>query len=378
MALSPTGSISVSQINSELGRSATAQFSFSDATYQKLVMESSSIDLANARGAAYIGSAANLNLYAAIGSPSSTATYRILFDSGVTIGGTYGNNALNVGQFPSGSTVYINNYGNILGYGGPGGGWYSAGQQGGTAINAYYGGQAVVINNYGLIYGGGGGGGSGGGGGTGGQGGGGYYGYQANETYWRDGGYYVVQTLNKNGSQASYNAYWAGSDVTGDGNYYQGAYQGSDTTSSKYVGGYTSANYWAIGQNLIAYTSGGAGGGGGAGGAGGRGYGYDGANSGGAGGSPGGGGAGGGINAGAGGSGGYGGTGGTGGGWGAYGNTGDSGAYGNSGGNGNNGYGAGGSPGGGGAGGGAPGYYLYKAGQNVTLNNYGGLAGAIA
>jgi len=376
MALPTSGSISASQINTELGRSSSQQFSWNDATYQKLVMETGPIKLGSALSCAYVRSAANMDLYSTIGSPPSVTTYRILFDSDVTIGGTYGNNALNVGQFPAGSTVYINNYGNILGYGGAGGGWYSGGGQGGTAINAAYDSETVIINNYGLIYGGGGGGGSGGIGGAGGAGGTGYY-VAGQEVYDPGNGYYVHQSLDKGGGQVGYNMYWAGTDVTGNGGYYQGGYQGAEYATGKY-GGWTSGNNWNIGQYYNVYTGGGGGGGGGAGGGGGRGYGYDGANSGGAGGNPGAGGGGGDTNAGTGGSGGYGGTGGTGGGWGANGNTGDTGATGNPGGNGNWSGGGGGSAGGGGAGGGGAGLYLYKAGRNVTLNNYGGLAGGLA
>jgi len=377
MALAPTGSISASQVNSELGRSSTAQFSCGDATFKKLVMESGPIDLGAARGSAYINSnRENLNLFSAIGSPSVTTTYKILFESGVTVGGTHGNSALYVGDFPAGSTVLINNYGNILGAGGYGGGYYSSGEQGGTAINAAYGNESIVINNYGLIYGGGGGGGSGGAGGTGGQGGGGYY-YQGYEVYDRGNGYYVVQNLDKNGGQTGYAVYWAGNNVTGNGFYYQGGYEQSDYSSNKYAS-WTSANYWNVGSYYPVYTNGGGGGGGGSGGAGGRGYGYDGGNSGGSGGNPGNGGGAPDTNAGWGGQGGTGGTGGTGGGWGSAGNQGDTGNYGFTGGNGNNGGGYGGSSGYGGASGGSAGLYLYKAGQNVTLNNYGGLAGGLA
>lgn len=339
------------------------------------------------------GNTTNYNFLNAINATYGTVTQavvcRLVVNSGVTIGATDpGQNALVIGDFPDGSIITIDNYGSIQGSGGWGGGYYSAGGQGGTAIYAAYANQTMTINNFGgaSIYAGGGGGGSGGWGGTGGTGGGGWYNYWGAERY--DG-------INNPNPHLSGNAFiwwpqtnttyarWdgvtvgtAGGEVGQIGNYLRGGYRQLISNSS---GGEnpTTNNFYMYGIHRLetAYTGGGAGGGGGTGGAGGRGIGYGNGNNAPAGGNGGAPGAGGGTNAGSGGYGGTGGSGGWGGGWGAGGSqgaTGNTGATGNAG---NNGGGSPGAGGGGGAGGGNPGYYLYRNGAPVTLNNSGGLAG---
>lgn len=339
MALSPTASISASQINIELGRSATAQFSWNDATYQKLIDQfTSNIDTNSARGSTYLAAGTNANLFTLAGSPATVTTYKFCLDSGRTIGGTGSSPAVTFGQFPSGSTVRLNNYGAIIGYGGTADTGGGAGS-GGDAINANRPNQTVVINNKSgaTVYGGGGGGGVGGSGGTGGTGGGGYYDQYMTQTCGNPGGYtYAVDTG---------------------------------------VGCAKNTNYFN--QYNRYYTSGGSGGGGGSGGSGGVGQGYNQSATAGSVGAGGSGGAAGGTNAGAGGTGGQGGTGGAGGAFGVAGSAGSSGAGGATGASGNNGAGAGGSSGAGGAPGGAAGNYLVKGAASVTFNNSGTVAGGL-
>ena len=335
MALSLTGSISASQINTELGRSSTAQFSWNDATYQKLVDElSGAIDIGAARGSAYVSSGTNLNLFSNSGSPSTTGTYKFFVNVGVTVGGS-GSTAITVGQFPVGSVVYVNNYGNIQGFGGS-----INGGAGGDAINANYANQTVIINNKtgAVIQAGGGGGGRGGAGGYGGLGGNGYY-----DTY-------MTQTC-------------------GD----PGGYTYSVDTG---VGCAKNTNYFN--QYNRYYTSGGAGGAGGSGGSGGVGQGYSQSATSGSVGAGGAGGAAGGTNAGAGGAGGAGGSGGNGAAFGSSGGSGNAGGTGATGASGNNGAGAAGAGGAAGSSGGSAGRYLVKGSNSVTLNNSGTLAGSLA
>jgi len=402
-----TGAISLADIRTELGLSGA--ISLGDTKVKNLLNQNT--DLNSGHAAKYIGSSTtNVNLFSTMGSPGTATTYKAYIDSGVTIGGTSGSTALTVGQFPSGSSVIINNYGSIQGSGG------AAGSAGGDAINANYANQSVTINNQSgaTIYGGGGGGGSGGlggSGGSGGAGGGGYYvavrytyvNTCCSSTLWVDiynfcccyGGFYYasVGIICNNTVFSVFTSYdypngrpTFGPAGTFAPSPYAGYYRGSLYTSYN-------PHLYSIGTGYNVYTSGGSGGSGGAGGnggSGGQGQGYGQSNTGGAGGSggsPGGGGSGGGTNAGAGGSGGYGGSGGTGGAGGTWGNagsagsTGNSGATGNTGASGNNGGGAGGSAGsGGGAGasGGAAGRYLVKGSNSVTLNNSGTVLGGLA
>lgn len=386
MAFTPiTGAISFADINTALGRASTTSFSLNDTLVRQLTNQlSGTVTMNNAHASDYISATTtNVNLLTRFGSPATVTAYKSLIPSGVTVGATAGNTAYTVGQFATGSTIVINNYGAIQAYGG------AASSAGGDAINANYANQTVTINNQtgGTIYGGGGGGGTGGSGGTGGTGGGGYYTDFSGYNYQYDGCAYQARYFYAytdgccNYHPAKSVFCWANVQV----------YNADGDTGTVYVGGYYYTRgtleyadgtrlVWDIGQGYYynVYTSGGAGGGGGAGGAGGVGQGYGQAAAGGAGGSPGAGGAGGGTNAGAGGSGGYGGTGGTGGTYGTAGATGASGATGNTGASGNNGGGAGGSAGAGGAGGGSAGRYLVKGANSVTLNNSGTVLGGLA
>ena len=367
MATPITGAISMDDVRTVLG--STGAISFNDTLYRQLTNQfTGATTLGNALAAASINTTTtNVNAITGLFGSSAIATaYKILVRSGVSVGATSGNTAFTLGQFPTGSTIVINNYGSILAVGGAAGS-SGAGGSGGDAINANYANQTTTINNQtgALIYGGGGGGGKGGNGGTGGTGGGGYY--TSNVILGRMYSfalgpaaapgcgcavYFGVPSAECNGAC---NAQPYGKDNPG-AFICQGDCYYSATT----------------------YTSGGSGGGGGAGGSGGRGQGYDGANAAGSVGSSGSGGAAGGTNAGAGGTGGTGGTGGSGA---VYGSAGASGATGNTGGtgaSGNNGAGSGGSAGAGGSSGGVTGRYLVKGANSVTLNNSGTVAGSLA
>ena len=124
MATPITGQISVSDLNTALGKSSTASFSFSCPTFQKLAAipsANTNVCINNAHAAAYITTTqTNLNLSTTVfGSPSTATTYKVLVDSSATIGGTSSATpALSIGQFPTGSSVILNNYGIIEGGGG--------------------------------------------------------------------------------------------------------------------------------------------------------------------------------------------------------------------------------------------------------------------
>jgi hypothetical protein len=355
MATPITGAISLSQVNTELGLSSTATISFNDTLYRQLTNQlSGTADLSNARAAASVNSTVtNLNVYSTLFSSSGVSTaYKVLVRSGVTVGATSGNNALVIGQFPSGSSIVINNYGGIDAHGGAGGSG-GAGSPGGDAIFANYSNQTVTINNQSgaAIRGGG------GGGGRGGQGGPGsnlvYQPYNSSNRWEQTSG-----APNPGNFGRKVRAYFNGALVynqdfcpngTGLGNptggYYRGSYQGYRTVGDC-GDGEDPESFYVIGANQS--TTGGAGG------AGGRGQGYDGGAANGSAGAAGG------TNA------GTGGTGGTGGSYGNSGATGNTGASGNAGG------------GSAGSGGGASGRYLVRGASSVTLNNSGTVAGGLA
>ena len=382
MAFTPiTGAISFANINTALGLSSTASISLNTTLVRQLTNQiSGAVTMDNAHASEYIGTTTtNVNLLTRFGSPATVTSYKALIPSGVTVGATAGNTAFTVGQFPTGSTIAINNFGAIQAYGGSAG-TSGAGGSGGDAINANYANQTVTINNQtgATIYGGGGGGGKGGSGGTGGTGGAGTY--QAyNYAYCISGNYYFwcVRVgcccgTPYNATQAAWAnnvflcvAYWTWGPVSYGGNTYIAQTNGI-------------LGAQPIGQLTNYGSSGGAGGTGGAGGGGGVGQGYLQANSAGSGGSAGSAGSAGGTNAGAGGAGGAGGTGGTGGTFGLVGSSGSTGSTGSTGASGNAGGGSGGSAGAGGSAGGTAGRYLVKGANSVTLNNSGTVLGGLA
>lgn len=114
-----------------------------------------------------VGTVTNYNLYndvvSKFGTPTGSVPVRLIIPSGATVGSTSSSiPALDVGQFPAGSTITIENAGSILGAGG-----LANSGVGGNAIKANYSNQTVTITNTGNIFGGGGGGGQGGKGGNG-------------------------------------------------------------------------------------------------------------------------------------------------------------------------------------------------------------------
>jgi hypothetical protein len=264
----------------------------------------------------------NYNIFTSAGSPTGAREVILNITSSGVVGGV-GSTALTVGQFPTGSTITINNSGSILGFGGAAG-TTTTGGNGGDGIKADYPNQTVIINNLSgaFIRGGGGGGGKGGTGG---------------------GGSYSSTVITGSASACSPNGCSASCNETGPG----GSCVGSCTTcfvtkSGPYVVCTQCGYYQTVNTN------------GGAGGNGGVGQGYSQTNTNGSAGAAGG------TNA------GTGGTGGNGAVYGANGTTGSTGANGNR------------TNGVAGSAGGTAGRYLVKGANSVTLNNSGTVAGGLA
>ena len=368
MATPITGAISLLNVRSELG--ASGAISFNDTLFRQLTNQlSGTANLGNARACASVNSSVNnLNVLTGLfGSSGTVANFKVLIRSGVNVDATAGNTALVLGQFGSGSTIVVNNYGSVRAFGGAGGSG-GVGSAGGDAIFANYSNQTVTINNQSgaFIYGGGGGGGRGGNGGTGGTGGGGQF-STTNFRSYDSQNFWVSDGISTTGVWNNAIVFQVGGAPTVVGQWVRGDFA---VYSSK-----QNANYYGIGQTTTTNTNGGAGGGGGNGGAGGRGLGADGAAAGGSNGAGGSAGSGGGTNAGTGGTGGAGGSGST---WGTAGNNGNTGATGNTGASGNRTGGSAGSAGAGGSSGGAAGRYLVRGGAAVTINNSGTVAGGLA
>lgn len=356
MAIKPSGPIGLgTDLPAEFG--GTAPFSLSqyyrgggrvpDAPQNAAVPTSGTISLGefyntiNVLTLTITGTVSNYNLYnefvAKYGTPSAAVPVRLDIAAGAVVGGV-GTYALNIGQFPAGTTIDIYNNGQILAYGGaPNSG------TGGDAVYAAYGGQVMRFYNQSgaLCYGGGGGGGHGG---NGGQGGGGYY------NDW----------VSKGASGCNGGTFELGCDGMCQVTFGGGAKCRWSYNNTPGQCWYGCQSWQACGDCLAIgpiYTSGGGGGGGGNGGAG---QGFNQAKG---GGDPGAGGSAGGTNAGTGGTGGHGGAGGD---WGVGGNTGDQGGTGA---NGNNGSGQAGTSGSGGGGGGR---YYVRGGADFTFTNNGG------
>ena len=175
MALPSSGAISLSQVNTELGVSATATRSLNDATTRTLFgVASGAISMSNGYGKAnafaftIASSQANADLrtLAINAGWNGTSKLTATINSGVYIySNSTGSPALTIsGSFPNGLT--LNNAGVIIGRGGAGGAGAgafntpacTAGGTGGTGLSVS---SAVTINNTGIISGGGGGGGGG-------------------------------------------------------------------------------------------------------------------------------------------------------------------------------------------------------------------------
>jgi hypothetical protein len=157
-------SISLSQVNVELARSATAMISMNEAAVRGLFgVASGAIGMSSGRGKSsqFVFSFAggtNVDLRtAAINAGWNQTSKVIATNTGVITSTSTGAYALTVsGSFPNG--VQLNNSGFIVGMGGAGGNIMAVGNPGGPAIGAF---TAVTINNTGTIAGGGGGGGAG-------------------------------------------------------------------------------------------------------------------------------------------------------------------------------------------------------------------------
>lgn len=165
----PTGTISLSQVNVELFKSATATISLNDADVRGLAgVPSGAIDLQDLQGKSAVfaytittdQSDVNLRSLALANGWNGTFPVQITLNSGVFICGSVAGNstaALTInGSFPNGVT-FINN-GTVAGRGGTGGSnTGTAGQAGGLALAVSV---AVTVQNNGTIAGGGGGGGA--------------------------------------------------------------------------------------------------------------------------------------------------------------------------------------------------------------------------
>ena len=175
MALPSSGSISLGQVNTELGVSATATRSLNDATTRSLFgVSSGAISLSNGYGKANefaftISSTqtnANLSSLATTAGWNGSSKVVVTINSGLYItSNSTSTPALTVSGFPSG--VKIINNGIIVGHGGNGGNGGSGytpvdGSPGGNAGGAILVSSPTEIENNNTIAGGGGGGGGGG------------------------------------------------------------------------------------------------------------------------------------------------------------------------------------------------------------------------
>jgi len=177
MTLPASGAISLGQVNTELGRSATAQIDMNDSGVRTLFgIASGAINMNTGHGKANEFTATissnqtdlNLRTWALGAGWGGTSKATITVGSGVYIYSTStGNAGLTInGSWPGGVTVINNGY--IAGMGGAGGD-YANGNDGGPAISL--GVNCTITNN--SYIGGGGGGGAAGGNGSGQRGGGG-------------------------------------------------------------------------------------------------------------------------------------------------------------------------------------------------------------
>lgn len=162
MTLQTSGAISLSQVNVELGKTATATISLNDAAVRTLLGKpSGTISMQDAYGKShttFVNTVArtSVNIYTLMGSPTKVADY--IFDNRAEIGASSASYALRTGKFPAGSTLTIINKSYIRGWGGAGSS--DAAISGGSGGNAIYLEMPCRIDNSnGYIFAGGGGGG---------------------------------------------------------------------------------------------------------------------------------------------------------------------------------------------------------------------------
>lgn len=345
------------------------------------------VSLSDLRGAhVYRGTAIIQKVYALMGNPAvSSPKYRFVIEPGAVIGSLNPQFlALDYGQFPAGSTITVDDYGNVDGAGGQFG---VRNGQGGGAVEADYANQTMFFNVKpgAFLRGGGGAGGRGGVGGRGGQGGPGTSATTVNEGpfYSRTSPEYFVAYVPATGN---YHLWWSGtlvadsrqsSVVVGSTTYSASAF--SENANYLEGGVFAIATYYQIQRSTTTVAGGGAGGLGGVGGLGGiggRGQGWDGNYTAGPIGSPGTAGAAGSGNAGGGGVGGTGGYGGYGNSFGQPGGTAGPGGDGAQGNAGAAGAGQAGFTGAAGSTGGAAGSYVHRGlNGNLTLTNNGTVLG---
>jgi hypothetical protein len=172
MALQSSGTISFSQVNVELGLSATAVISLNDAAVRALFqVGSGGIALSNGYGKSRVfaanivisGNVDRYNLYNAVvalgWNQSIMVNISVVINSGVYVySSTTATPAFVTGTFPAGSNINIVNNGTVVGMGGAGGNANGgAGQPGGGAFLAQ---TSITLTNNNVIAGGGGGGGA--------------------------------------------------------------------------------------------------------------------------------------------------------------------------------------------------------------------------